>query len=500
MREAELWCTAAALTAGFDYPYAELDRLWKIVLLHQFHDILPGSSIAWVHREAEATYAKVRAELEAIIAAATAAMAGTDGAGSAARVFNTSPRARAEVVRVPAPIDAGPDAQALADGSSAVFTEVPASGSAPLAAAAPPRPVTVTSAGGVHVLDNGLLRVEIDEDGLLASVRDLVAGREALAPGTRGNLLQLHTDLPNHWDAWDIDRHYRRRCTDLVAADSVTVLDRGPLLAAVRVTRSFGASRVEQTITVSAGDPGVRIDTEIDWHEREKILKASFPLDVHADRTAAEIQFGHVLRPTHTNTSWDSARFEISCHRWIHVAEPGYGIALINDATYGHDVTRTTRPDGGTTTTARHSLVRAPRCPDPDADQGRHRMTHVLIPGATVAGAVAGGYALNLPLRVTAGSGGPVGPLVSVDGEAASIEAVKLADDRSGDVVVRLYESLGGRAATSLRASFPVAGAEVTDLLERPVPGGAVALASDGSVPVTLRPFQVLTLRLRSAR
>ncbi|MGI5230217.1 alpha-mannosidase [Actinoallomurus sp. CA-142502] len=498
LREAELWAATAALTAGFDYPYEDLDRLWKTVLLHQFHDILPGSSIAWVHREAEATYARVHAELREITRAATAALAGEGGPG---QVFNTSPRARAEVVTVPSELAAAlPPAagvQPLADGFVAVFTEVPGSGTAPLGAAAPFGPLGPVTVDG-RVLDNGLVRVEIDADGLLTSVRDLVAGREVLAPGSRGNLLQLHPDLPNHWDAWDVDRHYRRRHTDLTGADAVTVVDAGPLVASVRVDRSFGDSRISQTITVTAGSPAVRIDTEIDWHEREKILKLAFPLDVHADRSAAEIQFGHVYRPTHTNTSWDSARFEISCHRWIRLAEAGYGIALANDATYGHDVTRTTREDGGTTTTARYSLVRAPRSPDPEADQGRHHMSHTLLPGATVAGAVAGGYALNLPLRVTAGGSGP-SPLVSVEGEAAAVESVKLADDRSGDVVVRVYESLGGRADTRLRTSFPVAGVEVTDLLERPLPDRPVALADDGSVPLTLRPFQVLTLRLRPA-
>ncbi|MGH3382833.1 MAG: alpha-mannosidase [Actinoallomurus sp.] len=495
MREAELWSTAATLAAGHDYPYDDLDRLWKVVLLHQFHDILPGSSIAWVHREAEATYAEVRVELEEIIRSAMAAVAGESGS---ARVFNTGPRARAEVVRVPAELPAGPDAQTLADGSAAVFTEVPGSGSAPLGAGAAPEPVRVVTSSQGSTVENGLVTVRIDADGLLASVFDVAAGREVFAPGARGNLLQLHTDLPNHWDAWDIDRHYRHRHTDLTAADAVTVVDEGPLVASVRVERSFGESRIVQTISVQTGSPAVRIDTEIDWHEREKILKAAFPLDVHADRTAAEIQFGHVYRPTHTNTSWDAARFETSCHRWIHLAEPGYGVALVNDATYGHDVTRTTREDGGTTTTARSSLVRAPRSPDPDADQGRHHMTHTLLPGATVADAVAGGYALNLPLRVAAGAG-PASSLVSVDGDAATVEAVKLADDRSGDVVVRVYESLGGRANTSLRTSFPIAGAQVTDLLERPLPDSAVALADDGSVPVSLRAFQVLTLRLRTA-
>jgi alpha-mannosidase len=487
LREAELWSATAAVAAGLEYPYDELDRLWKIVLLNQFHDILPGSSIAWVYREAEATYAQAHADLRRIIETAVAALPGGG-------VFNTSPRARAEVVTMPRELAAGLDAQELGDGTSAVYTEVPASGTAPLGGSEAPAPVTVTPG---RVIDNGLVRVAVDDAGLLTSVRDLVAGREVLAPGTRGNLLQLHTDFPNHWDAWDIDRHYRRRHTDLTGADAVTVVESGPLVASVRVERSFGDSRITQVISVTAGSAAVRVDTEIDWHERERILKAAFPLDVHADRSAAEIQFGHVFRPTHSNTSWEAARYEICCHRWIHVAEPGYGVALINDSTYGHDVTRTTRTDGGTTTTARFSLVRAPRSPDPEADQGRHRMTYTLLPGATVADAVAAGYALNLPLRVTASVPGAVpAPLVSLDGDAAAIEAVKLADDRSGDVVVRLYESLGGRADTRLRASFPVAGAEVTDLLERPV-SPPVEVAPDGSVAVSLRPFQVLTLRLR---
>ncbi|MGP3955364.1 alpha-mannosidase [Nonomuraea sp. 3N208] len=481
LREAELWAATAAVHKNFPYPYADLDRLWKTVLLHQFHDILPGSSIAWVHREAEMTYARVRAELEEIITAAVSALT---GAGEATWVCNAGPRPRAEVVTAP-------------DGSD-VFVEVPASGMVRLGASSSPSPVTTTTNKTGTVLYNGLIRVELDAAGLLSSVLDVVAHRELLAPGSRGNLLQLHTDLPNQWDAWDIDAHYRRRRTDLDEAEAITIVDAGPLIGAVRVERRFGASRIVQTVRLTAGSPRVEIETEIDWHEREKILKVAFPLDVHADRSAAEIQFGHVFRPTHTNTSWDSARFEISCHRWVHLGEPGYGIGLANDATYGHDVTRTTRADGGTTTTVRLSLVRAPRCPDPEADQGRHRMTYALVPGAAISDAVAAGYALNLPLRVTSGRAAPPPPpLVTLDGTAACVEAVKLADDQSGDVIVRIYEALGGRAITRLHASFPVTDVTVTDLLERPLPGNPVTVEADGGIPISLRPFQVLTLRLR---
>ncbi|MEN3304166.1 MAG: alpha-mannosidase [Micromonosporaceae bacterium] len=471
LREAELWAATAAVHAGAAYPYQELDRLWKAVLLNQFHDILPGSSIAWVHREAEASYARVREELEALIASATA--------GTEPSVFNAGPRPRSEVVPGP--------------GGAPVFVSVPALSAVPLVAADPPGSVQVTD----RVLDNGIVRVELDGAGLFSSVRDLATGREALAPGGRGNLLQLHPDLPNQWDAWDIGRHYRHVWTDITTVDSLAVVESGPLVGAVRVVRSFGASRITQTVSLRAGGARVDVDTEIDWHEREKILKVAFPLDVHADRTAAEIQFGHVYRPTHTNTSWDAARYEVYAHRWIHVAEPGYGAALLTDATYGYDAGRRTRDDGGTTTVVRLSLVRAPQSPDPHADQGRHRFRYALLPGAGIAEAIGEAYALNLPLRV--GPGSPRPPLVTVDGVAVAVEAVKLADDQSGDVVVRLYESLGGRAATRLRTGFPLAGAVACDLLERPLPDGDLPLGPDGVVPLALRPFQVLTLRLGRA-
>ncbi|MEU3851584.1 glycoside hydrolase family 38 C-terminal domain-containing protein [Streptomyces sp. NPDC029554] len=470
LREAELWATTAALHApGYAYPYEKLDRLWKTVLLHQFHDILPGSSIAWVHREAEAEYARVAEELHALTAEALAAL----GAGGP-RVFNAGPCDRAEVIRTAA--------------GAPVYVQVPANGSAPLGDARPPHPVTVDG----RTLANGLVRVEVAEDGTLASVYDLRAGREVLAEP--GNLLRLHTDLPNYWDAWDIDKHYKNRYTDLLDASSVTVVEQDPLLGAIRVERDFGkGSRITQTITLRAGSPRIDIETDIDWHETEKILKAAFPVDIRAAHSSAEIQFGHVQRPTHTNTSWEAARFEVSGHRWVHIGEPGYGVAVINDSTYGHDVSRTVREDGGTTTTVRLSLVRAPRIPDPEADQGRHRFTYALLPGARIEDAVAEGYALNLPLRVADAAGAPR-PVVSVEGEGVTVEAVKLADDTSGDVVVRLYESRGGRATGVLRTGFPPAGAQITDLLERPLQDAD--LTGDG-VAVALRPFQILTLRLR---
>jgi alpha-mannosidase len=460
LHEAELWAATAAVRTGHPYPYEDLDRIWKTVLLHQFHDILPGSSIAWVHREARVTYADVAKELGEVIDAAQRALSGS---GPGEVVFNGAPHSRGGIA---------------AGGAGRTRT-------ADAGVSAEERPE------GGWLLDNGLLRVAVDGRGLVVSVYDIERDREALAPGQAANLLQLHPDLPNHWDAWDVDSFYRNKRTDLVEADEVMLAGKGePGLAAVRVVRSFGSSRVEQTIALRAGSVSVDMETEVDWHEREKFLKAAFPLDVRAERSASQTQFGHLFRPTHSNTSWEAAKFEICAHRFLHVEEPGWGAAVVNDSTYGHDVTRAVREDGGTTTTVRLSLLRAPRYPDPETDQGTHVFRYALVPGAGVGDAVREGYRINLPERRVPGDA-EVAPLVSLDNDAVVAETVKLADDRSGDVVVRLYESRGGRAKVRVTPGFETGAVTVVDLLERPL--------SEGSLQLSLRPFEIVTLRLGRA-
>ncbi|MFC9997113.1 alpha-mannosidase [Nocardia sp. NPDC127526] len=462
LREAELWAATATVRKNADYPYEALDRLWKTVLLHQFHDILPGSSIAWVHREAEQTYARVAEELGALIEQAQWILGG-ERVGP--NVFNPTPHTWRGV-------RAG--------------------------AAAPVDPVHRCSvaerpAGG-FILDNGLLRVEIDARGLLVSVFDHEHRRETLPPDSPANLLQLHQDLPNSWDAWDVDLFYRNRVTDLTDADFVAADTDSPDAAIVRTGRSFGSSKVEQTIVLRTGARGIEIDTSIDWYETEKFLKLAFPLDIHADRYASETQFGHLYRPTHINTSWEYAKFEACNHRFVHVAEPGWGVAIANDSTYGHDVTRTVRPDGGTTTTLRASLLRAPRFPDPETDHGSHYFRHSLTPGASIGDAVREGYRINL-IPSAPGVAESVDPLFTIDNDAVVTSAVKLADDGSGDVVLRVYEAHGGRATALVSPGFDATGFTVCDLLERPLPPGDSALQEPAGVRLRLRPFQLMTLR-----
>ncbi|WP_413600773.1 alpha-mannosidase [Curtobacterium sp. Curtsp57] len=459
LREAELWAATAAVRLGLDYPYEQLEAAWHTVLLQQFHDILPGSSIAWVYENAEENYRLVAETLEGLIGDATTALSGGSTDGTVVR-FNASP------------VSAG-DATAL--GGSL--------GSEP--EAAPP-----VRSGDHFVFDTGAVVATIDAAGHVVSFVEHATGRDAIAPGTVAAEYTVFRDTPNQWEAWDIDRAYQRNGNAL-SATSVSV--EGDSLV---VVRPVGSSTVTTRYSAVAGQPELTIETEVDWHEQQKLLKLAFPLDVRASVASSEIQFGHIDRPTHQNTSWDFARFETSAHRWVHVAEPGFGVAVANDSTYGHDITRSTRADGGTTTLVRESLLRGPTFPDPHADQGHHVFRTVLRVGESVLDAADSGYRLNLPVRTVAGSA-PVSPLVVVSSPQVFVEAVKLAEDRSGDVIVRLYEGLGGRATdVGVDFGFDVASVAQVDLLERPL---GESWDAGSPVSLTLRPFEIVTLRVQRA-
>lgn len=474
LREAELWAATATVRVGATYPYDRLAEIWHTVLLQQFHDILPGSSIAWVHQVAEASYVQVAGELQEIIAVAVDALrdVGDHPRGQPAGVvaFNASPF---PVSGVPA-LAAGP---------------VAAQGT-----------VTARRTDDGFVLENDVLRVTVDAQGLLTSLVDVSSGRDAVPPGQPGNLVQLFRDTPTQYDAWDLDEHYRRTGTDLREAQSVELVEEHEYRASIRVDRRFGASAITQVLTLQGDSSALDISTTVDWHERQKLLKLAFPLDVHADRAASEIQFGHVYRPTHANTSWDAARFETCAHRWVHVGEPGFGVAVANDSTYGHDITRSTRLDGGTTTLVRQSLLRAPLFPDPTADQGIHVLRTAVRVACDVLDAAQEGYRINLPLRVVDGAT-PVAPIVTVDNPAIVVEAVKLAEDRSGDLVVRLYEARGARGVGTIRFGCDCTRVVETDLLERSIAEPTALVGVEGSrATLCLRPFQIVTLRVEGPR
>ncbi|GAA3875195.1 glycoside hydrolase family 38 C-terminal domain-containing protein [Leifsonia kafniensis] len=507
LREAELWAATAAIRSGAAYPYDQLESAWQTVLLQQFHDILPGSSIARVHREAEQNYAAIADALGRVIEESVRELAGP---GDATLALNAGPYALGGVPALGGGnIHTTDETGAVLGEGSQIDLPEPNQGriATPHMLMGPhvAPDASATRTPGRIVIANSLVAATFDAEGLLVSLRDLRADRELIPAGARGNLLQLYRDIPNQWDAWDLDANYTHVVTDVTDADSVEIIDANVTgRVGVRITRSFGASQVVEEITLDPDSPTLDVALSIDWHERQKLLKLTFPLDLQAERAASEIQFGHLFRPTHANTSWDVARFETVAHRWVHVGEPGYGVAIANDSTYGHSIGRATDATGRVGTVVRLSLLRAPLYPDPDADQGRHDFRFSVRVGAGIPEAIAEGYRLNLPLRTVTGVGGAViEPLLSVDNPAVVIEAVKLAEDRSGDVIVRLYEAHGSLSRARVIRHFEATVTE-TDLLERQVAEQRALLDLDPADPASftleLRPFQLLTLRFARSR
>jgi alpha-mannosidase len=279
---------------------------------------------------------------------------------------------------------------------------------------------------------------------------------------------------------------------DLGKAGSVRLVTSEPGIAEVETVHTIGESTITTLLRFTAGSAAIDLDLDIDWHEQRRLLKLAFPTTIFTDRATSEIQFGHIARPTYTNTTWDVARYETCAHRWVQVAEPGFGFAVANDSTYGHDIRRDHPGCGAPGTTVRLSLIRGPMFPDPKTDQGRHQMRVSAVCGADIETAIAAGQRLNQPAREVRGAD-PVAPIVTSEVPGVLVEAVKLAEDSSGDVVVRLYESLGSRSHGLIRPGFDYSEVERTDLLERHT--GDVTTTSDGAVELAVRPFEIVTLR-----
>ena len=470
--EAELW----AATLGRP---AEVDHLWRQVLTQQFHDILPGSSIAWAHQDAEAVFAEVEADLDARIAD----LVGDIGVGII--VANPSDSAVDEVVVV----DGVLEGQQLADGRTAVRLAVPALGVAPFAALPVDDRVVLSDSS----MTNHHLAVRWDPYGNITSIIDLAHTREIVPSGGLAAVLELAPDHPVEYDAWDLESWTRAGARALSDPADVTIVDSGPLVGRVRVERRFGPSSSIVTYELRADSAQLIVHVELDWHHDEHLLSMAFPLDVRADVAMCDIQFGVVARPTHPSSPWDAAKFEVCAHRYVDVAEPDFGVAILNTGRYGHSVF-----DGA----VRVSLARAANYPDPGADRGHHEVTLAIRPhGAGLADVRAAAARLNSPLRVVNGTGDAVAtPVVVVsgpDGGAApgvEVDAVKLADDGTGDLIVRLHEACGNRIRISVATPQRTTAAWRCDLLEEPESAEEVG---DGIVAFTLRPFQIVTLRLR---
>jgi alpha-mannosidase len=502
LHNAELLASSALVQTGQPYPQPDLNEAWKIVLTHQFHDILPGSSIGAVYSDAVENYAQVARITGRVTGEAQQALVENLAApADSLVVFNPLSWPRSEPVEI-AQTQAdklGLPTQALTDGQALVQVEtVPSMGYCWFE---PDTNSTAKPANGLSVsaslLENKFYRLELDNQGQVSRLLDKTgyagAGREVLRPGEMGNVLQFFEDKPVQFNAWNIDAFYEQKSYRLDQPPTITVIEQGPLRAGLKLEWLYqGRTRITQYLYLYAESRRIDFVTEVDWQERQTLLKVAFPVEVLNGRATAEIQFGNLERPTHRNTSWDKARFETCAHKWIDLSEGNYGVALLNDCKYGYDIQGSTM---------RLTLLRGPVSPDPLGDLGLHRFTYSLLPHAGdwfEGGANRAAYELNNPLLAVVKASGAAPKaanserdfsLVQVEPSNVVVETVKRAEDSDG-LIVRVYECANRRGPFNLKFAFPFRSAAEVNLLEEEQ--AAAQIGSDGqSIQSFIAPFEI---------
>jgi len=460
--------TAASLAHLMGGPApASLEPHWRATLKNEFHDILPGSSIHEVYEDAARELDGVIVAAKAAQGEALATLAGLAPKGNGEGVMAVNPSLHARVVEGPLAGGFVSTGETIAPLSVRILRNMEAAPGLKLDG---------------RVLENAHLRAELGADGTLKSLIHKASRREALAD--RGNQLWVYRqDKPRDWDAWDIDEDYEKSGQELAALDKLEIAVNGPHFASLRVVRSWRASRIVQEIGLAANGRRLDIRTHIDWRDRRVLLRTKTPARVTARHVTAECAFGVIERPTHANTSWEQAAFEWVAHRFVDLSEPGFGLALLNDAKYGHSVRGNVLG---------LSLVRSPVYPDPLADEGEQSFTYALMPHVGAwheVGVREEAEALNQPLLSLPVSGVAEGELraLRMDGLAVGLGGLKGAEEGAG-LVLRVYEPAGARGAAIPQAppGWRVVGP--VDLLERPV-----------SVEPDMRPFEVRSWRLERA-
>jgi len=463
LHDLEFLAAAASGQKGYHYPGETIERLWKTVLVNQFHDILPGSSISEVYADAACDHAQVAKEASALRDQALAAWLGEGGEPAP---VNTTGFARAEVMALP-------------DGSLHL-AEAPPYGPGRFVQVRHPVNVEQTAAG--FVLENNYLRATLSRGGRLVSLIEKETGRESL--DGESNRFLLYDDKPTNFDAWDVDPFHMETEKVCPPAETCRVSEQNPLRAAVAFEYAVGKSScIRQTVRLDAQSRRLEFITEIDWHERQRMLKVAFDANVRSMNATCEMQFGCVERPTHFNTPYDLARYEVPAHKWVDLSEPDFGLALLSESKYGFSAFGNT---------LRMSLLRAPLDPDPQADQGSHQFSYALYPHASdwrQAGVVAEAYRFNVPLLLARPSANSPSSFVEIEGDLV-LDTIKKAED-SDALVLRFYECQGRRGTARIRPHGPVARARLANILEEPL--GDVLLR-DGWIELSYRPFEIITV------
>ncbi|MTH54281.1 alpha-mannosidase [Bacillus mangrovi] len=500
------WLSVMAknLDQSFRYPAEQLHKGWELILLNQFHDILPGCSIPQVYETSHRQYEELIGSGREMLHAAMKQIASNmDLKETSVIVFNPHSTNRTDLAELQLP-EGFEHAEVSDEAGNVMKMEQDPTGKGLFLAENVPakgyRVFTLRKAEHKAVeakedlqrLSNSFFDIQFDEAGNMISIYDKKNERELLKPGSRGNVLQAFEDKPVLFDAWDINKYYEEKMWEINEVVSIESAGKGSLRTGLTIKKRFMDSVIEQTIYLYEHKPAIDFHTKVDWKEQQILVKAAFPIDVQTDKATYEIQYGNVERPTHSNTSWDAAKFEVCAHKWADLSEDNYGVSLINDCKYGHDI-----KDG----VMRLTLLKSGTYPSPDADKGTHEFSYSLYPHSgdwREAGTVEEAYAFNNPLisiteEAHAGALPSEYSFVQSNQPNVITEVIKKAED-SDDVIIRVYESFKRRTKAVLSFNSPVQAVTECDLMENELSSIKV---EKNQFSFELKPFEIKTFKLK---
>lgn len=487
------------------YPTEKLDKMWKTVLLNQFHDILPGSSIKEVYEVTRKEYAQIAETLEKETELRLKSLAGNkDGI----TVWNTTGHKRSDVVIIPNEMikdncvlkynDETEVKIQFTENEAVAFVEnIPSKGYRTLyfsdKTLEERQPFKFTGKN----IETPFYKVEFDENGLMSRIFDKENDREVLKEGNRGNILRMYEDKPIYYDNWDIDIFHTEKYWDALSFEKMEWIEIGEVRATLIIERKISNSFIRQKIHFYADKRRIDFETYVDWKDNQHLLKVHFPVDIHSDEATFEIQFGNAVRKIHTNTSWDEARFESCAHKWMDFSEGHYGVALLNDCKYGHSV-----KNGVIGLT----LIKSGIEPNPTTDQEEHFFTYAIYPHKEnwrYSDVSDEAYNLNQPLKiVNKAMNDDIYSYASVNKKNAVIETVKEAEDGNG-TVLRIYERDNAKTVVRLSVDTEFNKAFTCNLLENEETELNVEETVNDygkkvkTVIFNMRPFEVCTIKFR---
>lgn len=487
------WLSSLAYILGGGYAGQELNDSWECVLLHQFHDIIPGSSIHEVYKDSRINYRAAEERADHVWEEALKTV--IQEKEHTYSVYSTNSFGGKELVLIPEQEEGSftdgsgrkLEAQKTEKGyevqvETEPFAAIPVNFKPGEKKTAVSK--TASSFDGASV-ETPRYSIAWNEEGQLTRIYDKRVERSVLKEGQLGNVLEVYEDKPINFDAWDIDIFYTQKMERAKLAKAPELVENGSLKAVVRFVFRYHKSVIQQDMTVFRDSGNIDFVTRVDWQETHRLLKAAFYTDIRSVKASYDIQFGHVERPTHWNTSWDWARFEVCGHKWADLSETGYGVSLLNNCKYGYSIKDQA---------IKLSLLKSAVYPDTEADKGTHEFTYSLYPhegSVTEGGTIEAASRLNLPVQAVPGQFADQRKIVKVSTDRVQIDAVKKAEDEDC-LIVRLHECRGGRGKVKLSSEFPVKKLVPCNLLEHDC--GEAVEGAEAVFPIT--PFEIKTFKM----